>query len=78
MKVQIAVALVASVLGSPVWAQSSLGISGATFSLGSIEDEAGTQQVQVASSVVHEVGISDAITAGAASSAAIAVSIALE
>lgn len=51
MKVQIAVALVASVLGSPVWAQSSLGISGATFSFGSIEDEAGTQQVQVASSV---------------------------
>lgn len=51
MKVRTAVALVAIVLGTPVWAQSSLGISGATLSLGSTEDEDGARQSHVASSV---------------------------
>lgn len=51
MKVRTAVALVAIGLGSPVWAQSSLGISEATLSLGSTEDEDGARQSLVASSV---------------------------
>ena len=51
MKVRVAVALFAIGFGSPVWAQSSLGITGATLSLGAAEDEAGARQSLVASSV---------------------------
>lgn len=51
MKVRAAFALIAIVLGTPVWAQSSLGISGATLSLGSTEDEGGAWQRRAASSV---------------------------
>lgn len=51
MKVQAAAACVVLCLGSSVWAQSSLGISGASLDVGSTEDEAGTRQSHVASSV---------------------------
>jgi hypothetical protein len=51
MKVLAAIACVAIVLSSPVFAQSSLGITGATLEVGSTEDENGRQNAGFASSV---------------------------
>ena len=51
MKFQAAIACVAIVFGSPVLAQSCLGITGATLEAGSTEDETGRQNASFASSV---------------------------
>lgn len=51
MFVRATCVFVSLVLGFPVHAQSSLGISGATFSLGSTEDEDGALRGDVSSSV---------------------------
>ena len=51
MKLQTAIACVAIFLGSPVLAQSSLGITGASLQAGSTEDEKGQQNANFASSV---------------------------
>ena len=51
MSVRAACLLVSMVLGFPAHAQSSLGITGATFALGSAEDEGGVRRGSLTSSV---------------------------
>lgn len=58
MSFKVCVAALAIVFGTPVLAQSSLGITGMSLSLGSTEDEAGDQRGRLASSV--DVRITDA------------------
>ncbi|NND40661.1 MAG: hypothetical protein HKO04_01130 [Silicimonas sp.] len=51
MSIKVCVAVLTIVLGSPVFAQSSLGIAGMSLDLGSTEDEAGEWRGAFASSV---------------------------